>query len=50
MDAACPRVVRLQMLRVMAVLWLSERIAAGDLSAAAEVDAVAALLEGCGRV
>lgn len=50
MDAACPRALKLQMLKVTtAVLWLGERVAAGDLSAAAEVDALAALLASAGQ-
>lgn len=46
MDAACPPALKWQMLTVTtAVLELGERIAAGDLSAAADVERLAGLLE-----
>lgn len=45
-DAAClPALLRV----TTAVLALHDRVLAGDLSARAEVEALAALLEGCGN-
>lgn len=42
MDAALPALLRV----TAVVLGLGERVAAGDLSAQAEVEALAALIEG----
>lgn len=45
MDAACRDALDLQLLAVTAhVLQLGQRVAAGDLAAAAEVEALAALI------